>query len=159
MMESSGRAQTESERDPMISQSSPTSGANANNTFIAIIAYAINYYCSFFRFLFFRFDFMLLLWSVISFIADVISDTLLILEYYRNGDVWYCGFTIAFRVTPAFIITVLSFINYYQRWKFVDKINKSNDEYQLKEKYIVDSNGRFIFRSVFTFFMLNPIAR
>ena len=152
-MESSGRAQTESEEIPMIGLpiSSPASRANANNT--------LNYYCSLFRFLFFRFDFILLLWSVISFIADVISDTLLILEYYRNSDVWYCGFTIAFRVTPAFIITVLSFINYYQRWKFVHKINKSNDEYQLKEKYVVDSNGRFIFRSVFTFFMLNPIAR
>ena len=104
-------------------------------------------------------DFMSLLWSIGSYIFDVTFDVALILEYYQNGDFWYSGLTITFVAVPAIIIAVLSGINYYERWAFVQAVKKTDDMYQFKKLSIVDSNGRFIFRFFFTILMMNPIAR
>ena len=104
-------------------------------------------------------DLISLLWSIGSYAFDVTCDAALILEYYRNGDFWYSGLTIAFVVIPAIIIAFLSSINYYERWAFVQAVKKTDDMYQFKKLSIVDSNGRFIFRFIFTILMMNPVAR
>jgi hypothetical protein len=110
-----------------------------------------------FRLLFFRVELISLLWTFSTFFIDFISEAFVIGEYYKKSDRWYGSFTIVFRVIPAIIIAIFSFINYYQRWKFEDKIDKANEKYQLKKNYSVDSKARFIFRMISL--LLNPIAR
>lgn len=110
-------------------------------------------------------DFMLLLWSIGSYVFDITCDVALILEYHQNGDFWYSALTITFVAVPAIIIAILSGINYYERWTLAQKIkNKTedgsdSDDINLRDLLIVDSSGRFIFRFLFTILLISPIFR
>lgn len=104
-------------------------------------------------------DLVLLIWPIAFYFLDVGFDAILIIEYYRNGDWWYFSLTLALVIIPAAIISVLSFINYYERWKLKLSIEKTGDKYNLKDKFIIDPKRRFIFRFIFTLLTISPVAR
>ena len=102
---------------------------------------------------------ILMIWPIGFYFIDACFDTVLILQYYQNGEVWYFSLTIALVVIPAVSISVLSFINYYERWQLKLSIEKTGDKYNLRDKLVIDPKRRFLFRFVFTFLTLSPVAR
>ena len=103
-------------------------------------------------------DLVLLIAPIGAYILDIAFDVMLIVEYLHNEDWLYSGLTFAFMAIPALVISIISGINYYQRLQLKRSIEKYEDKYNLKEKFVVDSNGRFIFRFLFTFVFLSPVA-
>ena len=104
-------------------------------------------------------DVVLLIGPIGIFIFDMAFDVMLIVEYLHNGDWWYFALTFSFMAVPAIAIVIISGVNYYKRYKLKRSIEKYNDKYNLKDKFIVDSNGRFVFRFVFTTLLLSPVVR
>ena len=104
-------------------------------------------------------DLVLLIWPIAFYFLDAGFDTILAIQYYRDGDWWYFSLTLALVVIPAVIISALSFINYYERWKLKLSVEKTGDKYNLKDKLIIDSKRRFLFRFIFTLLTISPVAR
>jgi len=104
-------------------------------------------------------DLVLLIWPIAFYFLDAGFDTILAIQYYRDGDWWYFTLTLALVVVPAVIISVLSFINYYERWKLKLSIEKTGDKYNLKDKFIIDPKRRFLFRFIFTLLTISSVAR
>lgn len=56
-----------------------------------------------------------LIFSMISFFLDLITDSAVACFHYLNNDYWYCALTLAFIILPTFITTSISL-----RWYIVD---------------------------------------
>ena len=102
---------------------------------------------------------ILLVAPICTYIFDMVFDIMLIVEYLHNGDRLYSGLTFAFMALPVLVISIISGVNYYQRLQLKIFLEKHGEKNNLKDTFIVDSNGRFLFRFVFTFFFLSPVIR
>jgi len=76
------------------------------------------------------------IFRVALYFSDLATDIILICEYWENREMWYFGFTLAFVVVPAVIISVINGLYYWEKWKVKRQIEQ-DDKYNLKEKLIV----------------------
>lgn len=60
---------------------------------------------------------LVLLTSFILYIMDIISDFYVAVQYYKNGEVWWCAITLVFVIVPHVIInTYAAYINVNFLW-------------------------------------------
>ncbi|KAF7494079.1 XK-related protein 6 [Sarcoptes scabiei] len=90
-------------------------------------------------------DCLTILFSICTFIADFITDLIVVIVHYYNRDYWYFGLTISFVVIPTLVMTIMSL-----RWYILD----SKDPNSLEV-----SNIQWIFRVILLTFQLGPVMR
>ena len=61
---------------------------------------------------------LFLLASFILYFMDIISDIYVALQYYKNGETWWCAITLAFVIVPHVII------NTYAAYEFHDGLSR-----------------------------------
>ena len=60
---------------------------------------------------------LVLLTSFILYIMDIISDIYVAIQYYKNGEIWWCAITLVFVIVPHIIInTYAAYININFLW-------------------------------------------
>ena len=91
------------------------------------------------------FDIAYIIFSIISYLADVGTDIYVALNYYDRQDYYYFGFTIAFVGVPAMTVSVLSL-----KWYIKDQSDKHAPRI---------SNTRWTFRILSLILFMNPIER
>ena len=90
--------------------------------------------------------------------VDLALDIALLHEYRSNGDWWYFGFTLTFVFMPAAIISYLNNKYYNEKWKIKCKI-EANDEFNLRNKMVIDSEMKFYLRRALSWLLISPLAR
>ena len=60
-------------------------------------------------------DEMALIFSIMTFVVDIVTDAAVATNHYLNRDYWYFGFTIFFIAFPALVMTCIN-----MRWYIVD---------------------------------------
>lgn len=90
-------------------------------------------------------DAALLIFSMISFFLDLITDIAVACFHYLNNDYWYSALTLAFIVMPTFVTTSISL-----RWYIADS--------KLENAEPV-SRSQWIVRFVFHMLQVGPILR
>ena len=101
----------------------------------------------------------LLLWRIGSYTVDFGFDLALIVEYAVKGHWWYFSLTFLFVFVPAAITSYLNWKYYAEKWEIKRKIEKSRDEFNLREKLIIDPDWKFYLRRLFYFMLISPIIR
>lgn len=86
-----------------------------------------------------------LIFSMISFFLDLITDTAVACFHYLNNDYWYCALTLAFIILPTLITSSISL-----RWYIVDS--------QVQGAEPV-SKGRWTIRTIFHVLQIGPVLR
>ena len=102
---------------------------------------------------------LLFLFRVGLYFYDLVTDIMLIDDYYKKCDSWYFGLTLTFVVVPALLIFCINAYYYYEKWRVKRQIEETNDEYKLKEKLVVDPPWKFILRCLLCLPLISPIAR
>lgn len=86
-----------------------------------------------------------LIFSMISYFLDLVTDSAVACFHYLNEDYWYCALTLAFIILPTLITTAISY-----RWYIVDS--------QLEGSEPV-SKTQWIVRSLFHILQIGPVLR
>lgn len=86
-----------------------------------------------------------IVFSIVSFFFDIITDILVASFYWHNGDTWYFTMTVIFITIPTLVVTGISL-----RWYIVD----SREELAPKV-----STCTWIIRAVFLILQLGPVIR
>ena len=90
-------------------------------------------------------DVVCILLSIISYVADLITDGFMAATYFNHDHYWYFGFTLAFVAIPAFTMSGLS-----AKWYIKDQNNQN---------FPPVSKCSWAFRIFCLIFFLSPVAR
>lgn len=86
-----------------------------------------------------------LIFSMISFFLDLITDIVVACFHYLNNDYWYCVLTLAFVMLPNFVTTLISL-----RWYILDSRLEGSESV---------SKMQWIIRLIFHVFQIGPVLR
>lgn len=102
----------------------------------------------------------LFLWWIGSYTIDIVLDIIILHQYLKSDEWWFFGLTFFFVFFPAIVISYLNGKYYTEKWEIKCKIEKTRDQYKLKNvKMLIDTNARFRLRAFLCLFLVSPIAR
>lgn len=78
-----------------------------------------------------RLDELALIFSIFSFVVDILTDSVVATNHYLNRDYWYFAFTITFIAFPALVMTCINL-----RWYIVDS-NEPNSPKATKKQWLI----------------------
>lgn len=73
------------------------------------------------------------LWGVITFFADLISDIILSIEYYKSSRTWLGSLTLTFVIVPNVTLSLFSLSWYIDKYYSEKKIKEQQEEQNLKQ--------------------------
>ncbi|XP_077991539.1 XK-related protein 6-like [Glandiceps talaboti] len=97
-------------------------------------------------------DFLFTFGSMITFLADLATDLLLSVQYYRHDDYWWCGLTFGFIFVPSIITQAFSI-----RWYHVDLKEDQGDGDTVGKK--TSTCKEWFFWGFLHIFQLGPLNR
>lgn len=86
-----------------------------------------------------------LMFSMCSFLLDLVTDIAVAFFHYLNNDYWYCALTLAFIMVPTFVTTGISL-----RWYIVDSRLEGSEPV---------SKSQWVIRFIFHILQVGPIIR
>lgn len=85
------------------------------------------------------------LFSMGSYLFDIITDITVAIFHYLNQDYWYCGLTVAFILLPSFITSTIS-----MRWYIIDSRIDSAEPVSVRKWFV---------RTFFHLLQIGPVLR